>query len=140
TGAHTLTARATDDDGATTTSSARSVTVAEPTGGDMTPPSLSLTPPPHPAPPLPGTISIAANAVDNVGVQSVEFQVDGVPVGTADTAPYSVTFDTNGLASGQHVIRARARDTSGNLSDWDSALVTFGGSRNAPQGFTRVDT
>jgi glucose/arabinose dehydrogenase len=139
-GTHTLTARATDSDGAMTTSSAQSVAVSDP-AGDTTPPSVSITAPAHLTQNLTGTIGITANASDNVGVQSVEFQVDGVAVGAADTtAPYGVAFDTNTLASGQHMIRARARDTAGNLSTWATAVVTFGGSRNLPQGFTRVDT
>ena len=139
-GVHSLTARATDSDGATTTSSARSVTVSEPSTGDTQPPTLTLTSPANLATGLLGTISLAATAGDNVGVQSVEFQVDGVPVGAADsTSPYAASFDTNTLTSGQHIVRARARDAAGNLSPWAGATVSFGGSRTLPQGFTRVD-
>jgi len=139
TGMHTLTARATDDRGATMTSNPRSVTVSEPTS-DVRAPAIALTAPAHLATNLIGTLAIAASASDDVGVQSVEFQVDGVSVGAPDTAaPYGATFDTATLASGQHVVRARARDAAGNVSAWASALVAFGGSRNVPQGFARVD-
>ena len=138
-GAHTLTARATDNNGATTTSSAQTVNISDPVG-DTQPPTIALTAPANLASGLLGTITLSANASDNVGVQSVEFQVDGVPVGApATTAPYSTSFDTNTLASGQHVVRARARDAAGNVSAWASALVSFGGGRDLPQGFSRVD-
>jgi len=78
---------------------------------------------------------------DNGRVASVEFQVDGVAAGAAQTsAPYSVSVDTNAYASGQHVLRARARDAAGNLSAWASVTVSFGGSRTQPAGFTRNST
>jgi glucose/arabinose dehydrogenase len=86
---------------------------------------------------LANTITLSATATDNVGVASVEFQVDGNSLGTPDvTAPYSQTLDTTQYASGQHVLRARARDAAGNLSAWSSATMQFGGTRNAPAGFT----
>jgi len=139
-GVHTLTARATDNDGGSTTSAPVSVNVSDPQT-DTIPPTVALTAPANFSAGLLGTISITANASDNVAVASVEFQVDGVAVTGADTtAPYGVSFDTNTLASGQHVIRARARDTSGNLSTWSTFTVSFGGGRSLPQGFTRVDT
>ncbi|WP_280151200.1 PQQ-dependent sugar dehydrogenase [Piscinibacter sp. XHJ-5] len=138
-GTHSLSARATDDDGAATTSAVRSVSVSAATG-DTQAPSVALTAPANLATGLAGTLSITATASDNVGVQSVEFQVDGVTVGSADTAaPYSASFDTNTLASGQHIVRARARDAAGNVSGWATRTVSFGGSRSLPQGFSRLD-
>ncbi|HET7792956.1 MAG TPA: PQQ-dependent sugar dehydrogenase, partial [Rhizobacter sp.] len=79
-------------------------------------------------------------ATDNVGVTSMVFQVDGVQVGATGTAsPHSVTLDTTAYASGQHIVRMRAGDQAGNLSNWASATVSFGGSRNQPAGITRND-
>jgi glucose/arabinose dehydrogenase len=139
-GVHTLTARATDSNAATATSAPVTVTVSEP-ATDIIAPTVALTAPANFASGLAGTINITANASDNVGVQSVEFQVDGLPVTGADTtAPYAATFDTNLLASGQHIVRARARDAAGNLSTWSAVTVSFGGGRLLPQGFSRVDT
>ena len=83
-------------------------------------------------------LTFSADATDNVGVASVEFQVDGVAAGLLQTtAPYSVSVNTNDYASGQHVLRVRASDAAGNQSAWDSATVSFGGSRALPAGFTR---
>jgi glucose/arabinose dehydrogenase len=69
----------------------------------------------------------------------VDWQVDGEAVGQATSAPFSFTLATlSAYTSGVHVVRARARDAAGNLSSWASARVTFGGSVNLPQGFTRT--
>jgi glucose/arabinose dehydrogenase len=136
-GTRTLTARATDNEGGSTTSSGISVTIIASTG-DVQPPATTLTSPASLATGLAGTITLSATATDNVGVTGVDFQVDGVQIGSTDiTAPYSVTVDTNAYASGQHIVRARARDAAGNVSAWAAATVEFGGSRNQPAGFTR---
>ena len=83
-------------------------------------------------------MSLAATASDNIGVASVEFQIDGVAIGGARAAPpYTASVDTTAHASGQHVLRARARDAAGNVSAWAEATVQFGGTRTQPQGVTR---
>ena len=139
-GAHSLTARATDNLGLATTSAAVTVTVGLPTS-DTTPPTATLTSPANFAAGLTGTINLAANASDNVGVVGVEFQVDGVQVGATDTtAPYAVSLDTSGYPKGQHVVRARARDAAGNLSPFATATVQVGGSLTQPIGFTRNES
>jgi glucose/arabinose dehydrogenase len=139
TGTRSLTARATDNLGAVTLSGAVNVTVNT-SGGDPQAPVATLTAPANLASGLAGTLTLNAGATDNVGVTGVEFQVDGVQIGSTDTsAPYSVTVDSNLYASGQHLIRARARDAAGNLSAWASATVQFGGSRNQPTGITLTD-
>ncbi len=136
-GTRSLTARATDDSGASTTSAAVSVTVSTPTA-DAQAPTVALSVPSNFAAGITGTLAVNATATDNVGVAQVEFQIDGVAIGMADaTAPYGATLDTNAHASGQHVLRARARDAAGNLSAWASATVQFGGSRTQPAGVTR---
>jgi len=135
-GTRTLTARATDNQGATDTSTV-SVTV-NPVGADTQAPVATLTAPANLASGLTGTLTITATATDNVGVASIDFQVDGVQVGTDTSAPYSVTVDSTQHASGQHIVRARARDAAGNLSPWVTSTVQFGGSRNQPGGFTRT--
>jgi glucose/arabinose dehydrogenase len=139
-GTATLTARATDDQGAVTASNAASVAVAVAVagGGDTQPPTAALTAPADLATGLAGTITLAATAADNVGVAGVEFQVDGVIVGTEiTTAPYQTSLDISAYPSGQHVVRARARDAAGNVSAWSTSTVRVGGSRTVPPGFTK---
>ena len=116
-------------------------------GGDDTAPAASptltvaLTAPANLATGLAGGVSVTATASGNGAVASVEFQIDGVAIGAADTsAPYAATLDTTRLPSGQHVVRARATDTSGNVSAWTAALVQVGGATTQPSGFTRNES
>lgn len=111
-------------------------------GTDTTAPATTLTAPAAAAAGLTGTITLSASATDNIAVTGVEFQVDGAPVvgGTLNSAPYTYLLDTTAYASGQHVVRARARDAAGNFSAWASATVQFGGSRTEPAGFTRNES
>lgn len=134
-GAHSLTARATDNGGAQTTSTAVGVTVVPP-GADGTPPTAQLTSPTDGTTGLSGAVGLSATASDNVGVVGVAFEVDGVALSEDLTAPYSATVPaTTAYASGVHVVRARARDAAGNLSPWAAARVTFNGSA-LPAGFS----
>jgi glucose/arabinose dehydrogenase len=135
-GTHTLTARATDTCGISTTSAAVTVTISA-GSGDTQPPTVAFTAPASSADNLPDSLQITANAADNVGVASVEFQVDGVTLVTDTSSPYAATVDTTLYASGQHVLRVRASDAAGNTSNWVTRTVRFGGSRVVPSGFTR---
>jgi glucose/arabinose dehydrogenase len=137
TGAHSLTARATDNFGLAATSAAAVVTVSAPGGVDTQAPVAALTAPAAFAAGLTGTLTLSATATDNVGVTGVEIQLDGTQIGATGTgSPHSVTVDSNAYASGQHVVRTRARDAAGNVSAWVSNTVHFGGNRVIPTGFT----
>src|SRR5262249_15397968 len=75
---------------------------------------------------LSGTVSVSANATDNVGVAGGQFYVDGSPLGAEDTAaPYSVSWDTTSLANGAHTLTARAHDAAGNSSTSAPISVTI---------------
>ena len=138
TGPRSLTARATDDDGALTTSAAVSVTVQAQGGGDVVAPTATLTSPAQGAPGLVGSVFLAASASDNVGVVRVEFQVDGETLAVDTTPPWSAQLpSTAAFTSGAHTIRARAQDAAGNWSPWSTRSVTFGGTVDLPAGFVR---
>ena len=138
TGAHSLTALATDDGTATTTSAAVAVTVTPP-GADGTPPTAQLTAPTDGTTNLSGSVSLSATASDNVGVVGVAFQVDGVLLSEDLTAPYQASVpSTSVYADGVHVIRAQARDAAGNISPWSSARVAFNGG-TLPAGFSSAN-
>jgi len=108
---------------------------------DVGAPTTTLTSPAPLATGLSGTITLNASATDDVAVASVEFQIDGAPLGSAiAAAPYTTTLDTAAYPSGQHVIRARATDGAGNVSTWSSATVRFGGAIAQPAGFTRNES
>lgn len=106
-------------------------------GGNVA--TLTITSPADRASGITGNLVIDASATPASGgtVAAVEFQVDGVGVGSSSAAPFSVSVDTNAYASGQHVVRARAIDAGGNPSDWAVATVQFAGTRTQPGGFAR---
>ncbi len=68
---------------------------------DTTAPDVSISAPAAGAA-LSGTTTLTATASDDVGVQSVQFRVDGNNVGAADTtSPYSLALDTTTLSQRQ---------------------------------------
>ncbi|ADO70681.1 S8 family serine peptidase [Stigmatella aurantiaca] len=107
-----------------------------PPGGveDSIAPSAGVTAPSNNASLL-GTVTLSANASDNIGVTRVEFVVDGISVGSDATAPYAVSWNTTTASNGSHVLVARAFDAAGNVGT--SAPVNF--TLNNP-GFAAYDT
>jgi len=83
---------------------------------DATPPTVAFTSPSESAT-LSGTVTLAATANDGDGVTQVAFSIDGNALGSPDTsAPYVASWNTRLVASGAHVVRATARDASGNTA------------------------
>ena len=83
---------------------------------DNTPPTVSISAPTSGSS-VSGTVTLSANASDNVGVASVQFTVDGSNVGALDTAsPYTTAWDSTSVANGTHSISAVAKDTAGNTT------------------------
>lgn len=121
-GPHTLAAIATDAAGNSATSTAIGVTVANPVP-DITAPAVSLTAPASGT--ISGTVNVSANATDDAGVASVQFLLDGNPLGQADASPpFSFSFDTRNVANGAHVFSAIAGDTAGNTATSAPVSVT----------------
>lgn len=77
------------------------------------PPSVSILSPPNQADfPAPADITIQAEAADSDGtVTQVAFFMNGAPIGTVSTQPYSVTV--NNLGPGNYTFSATATDNSG---------------------------
>ena len=99
---------------------------------DTTPPTVSITSPVANAT-LSGTLSVTANASDNVAVASVQFKVDGANTGAAiSAAPYSYALDTTTLADGNHILTAVATDTSGNSTTSAGVAVKVNNAAPAP--------
>jgi len=123
-GSHTLTAVARDAAGNTATSSSIAVTVDN--GGDVTPPTVSLTFP-APGAVISGTSTIlTATANDNVGIAGVQFKIDGGNLSQEDTTfPYAFDFNSTLFADGVHSLTATARDTSGNLTTSTAVSITI---------------
>ncbi|HUQ10045.1 MAG TPA: glycoside hydrolase family 6 protein [Steroidobacteraceae bacterium] len=92
------------------------------TGGDTTPPTVSL------ANPVSGqqvpngsALTLSANASDNAAVARVEFRLDGALASTDTSSPYS--FGAGVLSAGNHTAQATAVDSSGNSAS--SPVVPF---------------
>jgi hypothetical protein len=72
-----------------------------------------------------GTVTLSATASDNIGVVGVQFLLDGIALGTEDrTAPYSISWNTQKVSAGKHVLSARARDAAGNQTTSAGIAVT----------------
>ena len=99
-----------------------------PPPSDTTAPTVSLTSP-GTGTTVSGSVTVAANAADNVGVVGVQFKLDGANLGTEDTAsPYSTTWNTTTATNGSHTLTAVARDAAGNTATSTSVTVTVSNS------------
>jgi hypothetical protein len=95
---------------------------------DATPPTVSITSPANGAT-VSGTVSVTANASDNVGVASVQFLLDGANLGALDvTSPYQIGWDTTTASNGTHTLSAIAADAAGNTGNAVSVSVTVSNS------------
>ncbi|MFT3710006.1 MAG: PKD domain-containing protein [Archangium sp.] len=109
-GTHVLTARAVDAAGNAATSDGVTIIVGpEPT--DMVAPTVTLTQPSNAETPL--AVTFGATANDDVGVVSVDFELDGSVVGAGALSSGTWTL-SNTVSEGAHVLVAIARDAAGN--------------------------
>jgi hypothetical protein len=112
-GSHTITATVTDGRGKQATASA-TVTV------DNTPP-LTYIQSPAASSSFTGTMPVSASASDSYGVASVQFDIDGKPVGapvTQVSSPYSytATLSLAGLTNGIHQLTSVATNQAGSVT------------------------
>jgi subtilisin family serine protease len=121
-GAHTLQAIATDAAGNNASTANISVTVSN-TPPDTTPPIVAISAPAAGAT-VSGTITVTANASDNVGVTKVDFYVDGILRATDTSSPYSFAWDTTTASNGAHTLQAIATDAAGNNASTANISVT----------------
>lgn len=118
--------------------------VHTPTKDDTTPPQINITAPAA----VSGTaVTVSANASDNEGVESVQFELDGANLGSPDTtAPYSISWNTTTTANGVHTLTAVATDEAGNWTRSDPVSVTVNNpvnirvSGNSDDAEERTDT
>jgi choice-of-anchor A domain-containing protein len=113
-GNYALTARATDDRGATTTSAAVNVVVQAPQ-----PPTVAITAPAAgTVVNAPGAFTVTASASSpNTGgsITKVEFFAGTTKIGEALTAPYTISWAN--VAAGTYSLMARATDNRGTTAD-----------------------
>jgi len=107
-GTYSITAKATDNAGAATTSSAVSITISA-----NAPPTVNITSPANNATFTAGTsVVMSANASDSDGsISKVEFYSGATKVGEDTSNPYS--FNWNAPGAGTHTLTAKAIDNLG---------------------------
>ena len=99
---------------------------------DTTAPIVSLTAP-YSGAVVSGAVTLAATAIDDVGVVGVQFKVDGVNVGSeVTTPPYQTSWSTLSTANGTHTLTAVARDAAGNTATSGPLTVMLSNSSAAP--------
>ncbi|MDQ3552718.1 MAG: Ig-like domain-containing protein, partial [Bacteroidota bacterium] len=125
-GSYSLTAKATDNSGLSTTSSAVAVTVKASLA-----PEISITSPVANASfDAPAYITISANATDADGsITKVEFYAGASLIGTVSTSPYTIIWSN--VAAGSYSITAKATDNSG-LSTTSNEIKILVSSNIAP--------
>jgi hypothetical protein len=123
-GSYTLTAKATDNLGATTASSGVSITV---NSTNNPPPTVSITSPANgTAFTAPASVTINANASDNGSVTKVEFFNGATKLGEDTSSPYSYAW--TGVAAGSYSLTAKATDNQGSVATSSAVSITVNGS------------
>ncbi len=130
-GTYSLTAKATDNAGATTTSAVVSITVN--TSGNK-PPVVNITSPANNATfTAPATVNIQAAASDSDGVVTrVAFYNGTTLLGTDSVAPYTWTWSN--VAAGTYSLTAKATDNGGATTTSAAVNITVSGSTGGCDG------
>ncbi len=107
---------------------------------DVVAPTATITAPAQSAT-VSGTVTITATASDNVAVASVKFLAGTTVIGTATTAPYSVSWDTTTAAAGAVSLTVQALDAAGNAGTSAAVAVTVSNTPPpATQSFAQLQT
>lgn len=77
-------------------------------------PTVSLTAPANGAN-VTGTVAVSATASDDVGVDRVEFLLNGTLLGSDANTPYSIHWNSATTSTGSHTLQARAFDLADNV-------------------------
>jgi hypothetical protein len=124
-GTHQLSAQVTDSSGNVGTAQPISVNVV-PSGPSTvsTSPSINITNPVDNQIES-GTVPVVADATDNTAVKSVQYFLDGSPLGSLlTTSPYSIRWNTSSARNGTHTLTAQATDTAGLVGTSAAVTVT----------------
>src|SRR6266446_1162371 len=113
--------------------STASVISGAPGTSDTVPPTVSLTAPANGATVSGATVTVSANASDNVGVARVQFRLDGANLGAAvTTPPYSISWNTTTATNASHSLTAQAFDAAGNMGSSAPVTVTVSNDKTPP--------
>jgi hypothetical protein len=80
---------------------------------------------PAPDATISGMVSITTTASDvGSGINYIEFYLDGVLIGTDNTGPYELEWDSSTVDDGNHTLMVRAYDGAGNDAEASIPLTT----------------
>ena len=110
----------------------KAIPAATPAPGDTQAPTVFITSPSNNST-VSGTISVSANASDNIGVAGVQFKIKNPSsssfenLGNEDTtSPYTINLNTTTGANGVYGLIAVARDAAGNQTTSSQITITVG--------------
>ena len=126
-GQHSLTAKAVDATGGSTTSAAVAVTVA-----NIAAPVVSVTAPTAGAT-VTGTVAVTGTAT-GTRVNQIFLYVDGSQIGVGTSSPLTVQWDSKTVSDGEHALTARAKDTAGHDVTSSATSVTVSNASTAKGG------
>jgi hypothetical protein len=132
-GSYTISARATDNANAATTSSESNVTVNPATGGNIAPTVTLSTPTVSGT--APATVTLTATAADSDGtIAKVEFLNGSTVLATITASPY--TYSWTNVAAGTYTITARATDNANAATSSSSKSATVNSATNVAPTLT----
>jgi hypothetical protein len=70
------------------------------------------------------TATAGAATMDGVTVMRVDFFVDGAMVGTMNTSPYTVNWDSTKVADGSHSVTAKVTDSANGTATTPATVIT----------------
>ncbi len=136
---YTITVEGRDVSGNTTLANVY-VTVPHHKGFDRPAPAVTITAPLAEASVTGPSITVEAEASDDVAIAGVQFLLDGSKLGTECTVvPYRITWNSTLTSNGSHTLTAVARDSSGNNTS-ASIAVNVANAPSAPTGLTASTT
>jgi hypothetical protein len=101
----------------------KGTTIISSNAGDVIAPVVAITEPTGSAT-VSGTVTLLALASDNIGISSVQFQVNGSDIGERVTsAPFTLDWDTSHSEDGAYILTAVARDAAGNQTISEAVTV-----------------
>lgn len=115
-GSYTLTAKAYDSSGNSTTSATITVNVSNAVTSDTTPPAVTISSPADGSTVQKnGKVYIAANSTDAVGVTKMQLYIDGKLISSTSSNSISYEWNARKASSGYHTITVKAFDAAGNI-------------------------
>jgi uncharacterized protein (TIGR03118 family) len=82
---------------------------------------------------LSGTVTLSATVQDSIAITQVQFLANGQAIGSASSAPFSISWNTTAVANGTVSLTAKATDADGNVGTSAAASATVGNQSSTPQ-------